>query len=97
MKNGELRDYRIIGYKLKNHLAVPQFANQFLLKEGITKFFNFIDSTKLNVQAYAYEAFKILLKFMNSCQFVEENDNLFFSFYNYYQVLLVLIKQLLML
>ena len=81
MKNGELRDYRIIGYKLKNHLAVPQFANQFLLKEGIIKFYNFIDSTKLNVQAYAYEAFKILLKFMNSCQFVEENDNLFFSFY----------------
>ena len=81
MKNGEQRNIRIIGIMLRNYLVVPQFTNQFILKEGIFKFKNFIDLTKLNVQAYAYEALRVLFTYMNACQFVEENDNLFFSLY----------------
>ena len=81
MKSGEQRDLKLIGYRLKNYLTVPQFANQFILKEGIFKLKNFIDVSTSNVQAYACDGFRVLLTYMNACQFVEENDNLFFSFY----------------
>ena len=72
---------KYICFALKNYLSVPKFANFFVIREGIDKLKNLVEITSSNTLAYACECFEKVLEYKNACQYVEENEELFYSFY----------------
>ena len=80
--NSKKIDIKIVCFHLKNYIQVHQFANQFIIKEGIVKLITLMENTRGVTQAHACDAFASLLEYMNACQYVEENEELKYPFFN---------------
>ena len=80
--NSKKIDIKIVCFHLNNYIQVHQFANQFIIKEGIVKLITLMENTRGVTQAHACDAFASLLEYMNACQYVEENEELKYPFFN---------------
>ena len=70
------------------YVKAPQFTNLFIVEKGIDKIVTLIKILKTNAQAYAAEAISGLMEYQNACQYVNENQHIFDTFYT------ILIKNL---
>ena len=68
-------------HSLTNYFLIPQFAEEFIMFEGINLLLNLIEVSSGNTKAYAIEAFGVLIEYMNALQYVSENFDIFASFY----------------
>lgn len=79
-------DIKSIVFKLKNYLSVDIFAEEFISYEGIKQIVEVIQMTTGNTRSYAMNAFKSLLVYLNSIEYIRENsfiiDNLFYILIN---------------
>ena len=81
IKNRAMNNLKKICHSLTNYFLVPQFAEEFIMFEGINLLLNLIDISSGNTKAYAIEAFGVLIEYMNALQYVSENFDIFASFY----------------
>lgn len=76
-----MNNLKKICHSLTNYFLVPQFAEEFIMFEGINQILNLIEISSGNTKAYAIEAFGVLIEYMNALQYVSENFDIFASFY----------------
>ena len=76
-----INNLKKICHSLTNYFLVPQFAEEFIMFEGINQILNLIEISSGNSKAYAIEAFGVLIEYMNALQYVSENFDIFASFY----------------
>ena len=81
IKSKAMNNLKKICHSLTNYFLIPQFAEEFIMFEGINLLLNLIEICSGNTKAYAIEAFGILLEYMNALQYVCENFEIFASFY----------------
>jgi outer membrane murein-binding lipoprotein Lpp len=75
-------DIKSVVFKLKNFLSVDIFAEEFISYEGIKILVDIIQVTSGNTRSYAMNAFKSLLVYLNSMEYIKENPEIIFSLYN---------------
>ena len=61
-----MNNLKKICHSLTNYFLVPQFAEEFIMFEGINLLLNLIDISSGNTKAYAIEAFGVLIEYMNA-------------------------------
>ena len=76
-QNKCLLTFKLLGIYVK----APQFTNLFIVGEGIEKIVTLIKILKINAQAYIAEAISGLMEYQNACQYVNENQYIFDTFY----------------
>ena len=81
IRNRAMNNLKKICHSLTNYFLVPQFAEEFIMFEGINLLLNLIEISSGNTKAYAIEAFGVLIEYMNALQYVSENFDIFASFY----------------
>ena len=81
IKAKAMNNLKKICHSLTNYFLVPQFAEEFIMFEGINLLLNLIDISSGNTKAYAIEAFGVLIEYMNALQYVSENLDIFYTFY----------------
>ena len=81
IKAKAMNNLKKICHSLTNYFLVPQFAEEFIMFEGINILLNLIEISSGNTKAYAIEAFGVLIEYMNALQYVSENFDIFASFY----------------
>jgi len=74
-------DIKKICFKLINYVTVDIFAEEFISYEGIKRLVDIILITNGNTRSYAMYAFKSLLVYMNSIQYMKENPEVIFKMY----------------
>lgn len=81
IKTKIMNNLKKICHSLTNYFQIPQFAEEFIMFEGINLLLNLIEISSGNTKAYAIEAFGVLIEYMNALQYVSENFDIFASFY----------------
>lgn len=81
VKTKAMNNLKKICHSLTNYFLVPQFAEEFIIFEGINQILNLIEISSGNTKAYAIEAFGVLIEYMNALQYISENFDIFSSFY----------------
>ena len=81
IKTKAMNNLKKICHSLTNYFLIPQFAEEFIIFEGINQILNLIEISSGNTKAYAIEAFGVLIEYMNALQYISENFYIFSSIY----------------